>query len=76
MSKHLAILKGPQGERINVICNSEAEARALETADAERRAVVADLEDEDDEEGELCTACGQRKRKAIDNVYKVSFVES
>ena len=34
------------GRALNVICNSEAEARALETADAERRAVVADLEDE------------------------------
>ena len=30
MSQHLAILKGPQGEKIPVVCASEQEARALE----------------------------------------------
>jgi len=37
MSKHLAVLYGPQRERINVICDSEAEARALESRAAETR---------------------------------------
>jgi hypothetical protein len=36
MSKHLAILTGPQGEFLHVICASEEEARALEARAAAR----------------------------------------
>ena len=38
MSKHLAILKGAQGEKIPVICASEEEARALEVRAETRKA--------------------------------------
>ena len=49
MSKHLAILKGPQGEKIPVICASEEEARALEARAETRKAEPT------------CPTCGRRK---------------
>jgi hypothetical protein len=48
MSKHLAILKGPQGERLPVICDNEAEARALEARAETRKAAP-------------CPTCGRLK---------------
>jgi len=66
MSQHLAILKGPQGEKIPIICSSEAEARNIEAADEARklkpkteRRTVENIDDE--EEQEICPTCGQRK---------------
>jgi hypothetical protein len=52
MSKHLAILKGPQGERLSVICASEEEARALE---ARKRKVEHAIVEEET----TCPTCGQ-----------------
>jgi hypothetical protein len=69
MSQHLAILKGPQGEKIPVICSSEAEARNIEAADEARklktkteRRTVENIDDE--EEQEICPTCGRPKLAA------------
>jgi len=46
------IILGPQGEPITV---GDAEARE-----------AADLEDDEEEEGDTCPTCGQRKRKVAE----------
>jgi hypothetical protein len=64
--QHLAVLTGPQGEILKVICASEQEARNAEARweahmlkAAESRTV--NLFDDEQEEQQVCPTCGQRK---------------
>jgi hypothetical protein len=73
MSQHLAIFKGPQGETLRVICASEQEARAAE-ARWEARKLQPKTDEADEDEGEICPTCGQRKpvfdEEDEDDAYK------
>ena len=63
MSQHLAVLLGPQGERINVICASEAEARNIEAADEDRKLKTKTERRTVDTVGleeAVCPTCGRR----------------
>jgi hypothetical protein len=64
MSQHLAILHGPQGEKIPVVCASEAEARALE-AKYENRA--AEPADDDEDDLVFCSKCGSKLQSSEDD---------